>query len=72
MQDVTVARLQVQEYRLLSFIKCNVLRESLCVDSQNIHCATLMKRGPWVISIYLWLLPVRDVNCPTAVSVKHI
>jgi hypothetical protein len=34
---------RVQEYRFpssLSF-KCNVLRESLSVDSQNIPCATL-------------------------------
>jgi hypothetical protein len=47
---------RVQEYRLpssLSF-KCNVLRESRSVDSQNIPCATLKRRGSWVISKYLW------------------
>ncbi len=31
-------------------IKCNVLRESLSVDSQNNPCATLKRRGSWVIS----------------------
>jgi hypothetical protein len=45
MRDNTVARLlyRVQEFRLLSppSIKCNVLRESLSEDSQNIYCATL-------------------------------
>ncbi len=43
---------RVQEYTLLfppSF-KCNVLRGSLSVDSQNIPCATLKRRGSWVIS----------------------
>jgi hypothetical protein len=56
MKDVTVARLQIQEYRLSSpsSFKCNVLRESLSVDSQNIPCATPKRRGSWVISIYLW------------------
>jgi hypothetical protein len=46
MQDVLVARLQVQEYRLSSpsSFKGNVLRESLSVDSQNIPCATLKRR----------------------------
>jgi hypothetical protein len=42
----------IQEYRLpspLSF-KYNVLRESLFVDSPNIPCATLERRGSWVIS----------------------
>ncbi len=33
----------------------NVLRESLSEDSQNIPCATLKRRGSWVMSIYLWL-----------------
>jgi hypothetical protein len=33
--------------------KCNVLRESLSEDSQNIHCATFKRRVSWVISIYL-------------------
>ncbi len=52
-EDVTVARLQ--EYRLPSplFFKCNVLRESIFVDSQNVPCATRKRRGSWVISIYL-------------------
>ncbi len=35
--------------------KCNELRESLSVvDSQNIPCATLKRRGSWIISVYLW------------------
>ncbi len=55
MQDGIVARLQstrVQEYKLPSppFFKCNVLRESLSVDSQNIPCAILKRMGSWVIS----------------------
>ncbi len=57
MQHVTVARLQsatVQTLLSPSF-KCNVLLESLSVDSQNIPCATLKRRGSWVISIYLCL-----------------
>ncbi len=56
MQDVTVEDYRVQEYRLPSPppFKCNVLRESLSVDSQNILCATLKRRGSWVISVYLW------------------
>jgi hypothetical protein len=45
MQDVTVARLRV--YKSTDSLpsppsfRCNVLRESLSVDSQNIPCATL-------------------------------
>ncbi len=30
-----------------------VLREGLSVDSQNIPCATLKRRGSWVTSVYL-------------------
>jgi hypothetical protein len=54
MQEVTVARLQVQEYRLPSppSLKCNVLRESFSVDSQNIPCAALKRRMSWVISLH--------------------
>ncbi len=33
---------------------CNVLRERLSEDRQNIPCATLKGRGSWVNSIYLW------------------
>jgi hypothetical protein len=54
MQDVTVAGLQ--EYRLPSppSFKCtHVLRVSLFMDSQNVPCATLKRRGSWVISICL-------------------
>ena len=61
---------RVKEYRLPSppSYKCNVLRESLSVDSQNIPCETIEKRrGSWVISVYLWkqsigfvLVRVRD------------
>ena len=55
MQDYTVTRLQSTRVRLPSppSIKCNVLRESLSEDSQNIPCATLKKMGSWVISVYL-------------------
>jgi hypothetical protein len=55
MQDITVARLQSTRVPTppRSF-KCNVLRESHSVDSQNIPCATLNKRGSWVISVNLW------------------
>ncbi len=62
MQDVTVIKdFIVQEYRLPSphSFKCNVLRESLSVVSQNIHCATLKRRGSWVISVYLWLAELK-------------
>jgi hypothetical protein len=42
-QDVTVSRLQstrvLEKTTLSPFFKCNVLRESLFVDSQNIPCA---------------------------------
>jgi hypothetical protein len=57
MQDNTVARPQstrVQTSLYPSF-KCNVLRESLSVDSPNIPCATLKRRRSWVISVYLWI-----------------
>jgi hypothetical protein len=56
MKDNTVARLQstrVQTPLSLS-IECNVLRKSLSGDSQNIPCATLKRKGSWVIFIYLW------------------
>jgi hypothetical protein len=48
---------RVQEYRLPSppSFKCNLLRESLFVDSQNIPCSTLERRGSWVISICHWV-----------------
>jgi hypothetical protein len=47
---------RVEEYRLPSpsSFYCNVLRESLSVDSQNIPCAILTRRGSWVISVYFW------------------
>jgi hypothetical protein len=40
--------------------KCDVLRESLSVDSQNVPCATLKRRGSWVTSVYLWQYPKFD------------
>jgi hypothetical protein len=49
MQDVTVTRPQSTDSPLLFY--CNVLRESLSVDSQNIPCAPLKRRGSWVISV---------------------
>ncbi len=51
---------RVQEYRVPSppSFKCNVLRESLSVDSQNIPCATLKSSGSsWVIAVYLCFPP---------------
>ncbi len=52
-QDVTVAKLQSTRVRLPSppFFKCNLLRESHSVDSQNIPCATLKRKGSWLISV---------------------
>jgi hypothetical protein len=66
--------------------KCNVLYESLSVDSQNIPCATLKRRGSWVISVYLWPNPKKkhgvwwpysgaDYNlslCPIQSRLQHI
>ncbi len=57
-QDNMVARLQSTRVQTPLSIKCNVLRKSLSEDSQNIPCATLKRRGSWVISIYLWLSPI--------------
>ena len=52
MHDVTVARLGTKVKTPLSF-KCTVLHESVSEDSQNIPCATLKRRGSWVISKYI-------------------
>jgi hypothetical protein len=57
---------RVQEYRLSSpsYFKCNVLRESLSVDSQ-----TLKRRGSWVISVYLCVCRSESVtsrSCSTS------
>ncbi len=54
MEDVTVARLQSTRVQtpLSPSFKCNVLRESLSVDSQNIPGAALKRMGSWVISAY--------------------
>jgi hypothetical protein len=59
MQDLTVARLQSTRVQtpLSPSFKCNVLRESLSEGSQNIPCATLKRRGSYVISVYLWVRP---------------
>jgi hypothetical protein len=69
MQDITVARLQstVQEKRLPSppSFKCNVLRESLSVDSQNNLCAILKRSWSWVISVYLWFMVTLLYSSPT-------
>jgi hypothetical protein len=56
---LTSTRLQdyrVQEYRLSSppSSECNVIRQNLSEDSQDIPCAPLTRRGSWVISVYLW------------------
>ncbi len=48
MQNNTVARLQSTRVKTPfspPYIKCNALRESLSVDSQNIPCATLKRWG---------------------------
>jgi hypothetical protein len=63
MQDVSVARHYRVRYKSTeSPLKCNVLRESLSVDSQNIPCATLKRRGSWVISVYLCGIPTGRVR----------
>ncbi len=51
---------KIKEYRLPSppSFKCNVLRESLSVDSQNIYCTTVKRRDSWVISVYLCLIQI--------------
>ncbi len=56
MQDITVASLQNTRAQtpLSPSFKCNVLRESLSVESQNIPCATPDRKGPWVISVSLY------------------
>jgi hypothetical protein len=59
-------RLKTTEYKstdspLPPSFKCNILRESLSVDSQNIPCVRLKRRGPWVISVYFW-----DPHTPAA------
>jgi hypothetical protein len=55
MQDITDTRLQSTRvgYRLPSppSFKCNGLRESLSVDSQNIPSATLKRRWSCLISV---------------------
>ncbi len=47
MQDITVISLQSTRVQapLSPSIKCNVLRESRCEDSQNIPYAALKKKG---------------------------
>ncbi len=52
-KNATVARQSTRVQTPLSPL--NVLRESLFVDSQNFFCATLKRRGSWVISVYLWI-----------------
>jgi hypothetical protein len=57
MQENTVTRLQTTRVQtpLPPSIKCNVLRQSLAGDSQNIPCATLKRMGV-VGNLYLSLL----------------
>jgi hypothetical protein len=47
MQDITIARRQSTRVQtpLSPSFKCNVLRESLSVGSQNIPCAALKRGG---------------------------
>jgi len=57
MQDITVARLQSKEYRLpfppiLNVMYC--VRDSLWTVKIFLACATLKRRGSWIISVYLW------------------
>jgi hypothetical protein len=74
MQDVSVARQQSMRVQtpLSPCFNCNVLRESLSVDSQNIPCATLKRRVSWVTSLYLtysaggediFLFPILITTC---------
>jgi hypothetical protein len=64
LQDVTVARLQSTGVQtpFSPSNKCTVLRESLSEDIQNIPCATLNRRGSWLISIYLCNLPFLSLS----------
>ncbi len=43
----------MQDNMVTRLIKCNVLHDSLSVDSQNIPIAILKGRGSWVISVHL-------------------
>ncbi len=54
MQDLRLHDYRVQEYRLPSplSIKCNVLRESLSEDSQNIPRVARKRRGSWVVHVH--------------------
>jgi hypothetical protein len=62
MQDVTVARLQTKRVQTslspLFYMWWGTAWESLSVDSQNIPCATLKRRGSWAISVYLWVTTI--------------
>jgi hypothetical protein len=55
MQDITVARLQITRVQtpLSPSFQCNLMRESLTMDGQNISCETLKRRGSWVICVSL-------------------
>ncbi len=56
MQDVKRLQSTSVQTPLSPPFKCKVPRESLSVDSQNIPCATLKRRGSWdwAISVYIW------------------
>ncbi len=68
MQDITVARLHSSRvYRVPSppSIKCNYTAWESLWGQSNILCATLKRRGSWVISVYLWaVLTVTHVLDP--------
>ncbi len=57
MQDVTVARLQSTRVQTPASFKCNVLRESLSVDSQNHRDTYLEQQETEIIET-----EVRDVD----------
>ncbi len=58
MQDITVVRLKSTRVQtpLSPFFKmlCTAWEYGISVESQNIPCTTLKRRGSWVISVYLW------------------
>ncbi len=51
-------RVQTPLFPVLKMYRGNVLRESHFLDSQNIPCATLKRRGSWVISIHISLVRI--------------
>ncbi len=78
MQDVTVARQQSTRVQTPPSFKCNVLRESLSVDSQNIPSATLkswdLGHAPLAPAGYAWFNSWRQmeyIGCKCTQAVQY-